>query len=135
MPNENYELSQTMFGEEMQKRMDEKSLSIKDVADGAGSTYEYIRKLVRGISLPSKYMINTLATVLDWDSDDMLRLMASDQIRKKHGNIPLELSGKNPELDPFEKAWPMLSKQEKEILLGQLNTFVRQYKKHKRNHA
>lgn len=135
MPNENYEMSQTMFGEEMQKHMDALNLSIRDVAEKAGSTYEYTRKLVRGLSLPSKYMINTLATVLGWDAAEMHRLMTSDRIRKEHGDIPLELAGKNPEILPIERAWEFLTQQEKDIILAQVQTFVRQHKKHQRQGA
>lgn len=133
MPNENYEMSKTRFGEEMQKRMDALGLSIRDVSDKLGSTYEYVRRMVRGMSLPSKYMIVNLEEILQWHRDEMRPLMVSDKIERQHGGIPAELAGKNPELAPFEHGWPMLSEHEKEILLNQLNSFVRQYKKHARN--
>jgi hypothetical protein len=131
MPHTNYEPSATLFGQKMQEHMDTLHLEIRDVADQVGSTYEYMRKLVRGLSLPSKYMVGTLSGVLQWDKEEMMRLMAADRIRKEHGDIPLELSGKNPKVEPFERGWDRLTEQQQEILLGQLNTFLKQNRKHK----
>lgn len=135
MPNENYEMSKTRFGEEMQKKMDALGLSIRDVSDKLGATYEYVRRMVRGMSLPSKYMIVSLEEILQWPRDEMRLLTVSDKLEREHGGIPELLAGKNPELAPFEHGWPMLLDQEKEVLISQLNTFVRQHKRHARNLA
>ena len=131
MPNENFEQSKTRFGEMLQNAMADKGLSIRDLAEQIGSTYEYMRKLVRGLALPSKYMLNTLHQLLSFDIEEAHKLITADKIEKEHGSIPLELSGKDPELEPFERGWKWLTKQQKSALLEQFRGFIVQNKKHR----
>ncbi len=131
MPNENYEQSATRFGEMLQNVMADKDMTIRSLSEEIGSTYEYIRKLVRGLALPSKYMLNTLAQVLKFDIDAAHRLIAADKIEKEHGTIPLELSGKDPELEPLERGWKNLTQQQKDVLMMQFKEFIATNKKHR----
>jgi len=130
MANPSYETAETLFGQKMQGRMDELGLSIKDVSDQIGSTYEYIRKLVRGLASPSRYMLRELVKILELDLHSMEKLVTADKITRTHGSIPLELSGKNPALEPFERLWGKLTEQQQEILLTQLRSFAAQNRKH-----
>jgi|ERR1019366_1362303 transcriptional regulator with XRE-family HTH domain len=131
MPNENYDQSKTRFGEMLQNAMADKDMSIRDLAEQIGSTYEYMRKLVRGLALPSRYMLNTLVPLLKFDRDAADRLIAADKIEKQHGSIPLELSGKDPELEPLERDWKSLTDQQKELLMSQFKSFIVTNKKHR----
>ncbi|PSH04374.1 MAG: hypothetical protein CXZ00_05955 [Acidobacteria bacterium] len=80
-------------------------------------------------------MAVALSEILDWDRYDILRLVTADKIEQKHGSIPLEISGKNPELEHFERGWHMVTVQEKDLLRNQYDTFIRQHKKHQRHQA
>ena len=131
MHNENYEQSATRFGEMLQNVMADRNLTIRQLAERVGCTYEYARKLVRGLSLPAKYMLNTLERVLEFDMAEAQRLITADKIKKEHGAIPIELAGKNPELEPFERDWQRLTKQQKETLMSQFLAFIAQNKRNR----
>jgi transcriptional regulator with XRE-family HTH domain len=124
------ELPVTQVGQKMQEQMDSLGLDIKAVADKLGSTYEYVRRMVRGLSIPSKYMVRNVAQILNIDEKEMEEMMVADNIRLKHGEAGLRVQGKNPELEPFERGWHLLNKQQKEIILTQYKTFVAQQRKH-----
>jgi len=134
-PRENFEQSATRFGEMLQGKMAEKQLSIRELSAAVGSTYEYIRKLVRGLALPSKYMINTLAPILDMDVAEAQRLIDTDKLAKKFVGFTVEVAGKNPELESMERGWQDLTDSQKEALLMQFKTYIAQNKKHRRDAA
>lgn len=115
----------------LQNVMADKNVSIRDLAEHIGSTYEYMRKLVRGLALPSKYMLNTLAPYLGFDIEAAQRLIAADKIIKQHGVIPLELSGKDPELEPLERDWQSLSREQKATIMSLFHSFIAQNKRNR----
>ena len=124
MPHANFEPSESLFGTKLQEALDKKSMQIRDASDLIGSTYEYMRKMVRGQALPSKYMLRTLCDKLGMDFDEAERLVAADHMQKKHGGIPMELAGISPELEPFQRGWVKLTKDQKNHLLTTLRTFL-----------
>jgi len=46
-----------------------------------------------------------IADSLDLDYDELMKLKTADKIQKDYGKIPLELAGKNAELDPIDRVW------------------------------
>jgi transcriptional regulator with XRE-family HTH domain len=129
MPATTITPSLSTSGERIQERMDELGLSIKDVADKAESTYEHIRKITRGTSFPSKYFIRVLAEVLDMDKQELEELVAVDQIMHKYGKTLNRVIGKNPELDPIEKVWSKLTKDQKADFISQITAVARRNRK------
>jgi transcriptional regulator with XRE-family HTH domain len=107
------------------KRMEELNLSIAEVAQKVGATYEHVRSLVRGKAVPSKMMVQAVADALRMNKVELERLATADRIRAKFGKIPLELSGKNPELEPLERVWQYLSKEHKADLIAQAEAWAR----------
>jgi len=105
--------------------MEELNLSIADLAEKVGATYEHVRSLVRGKSVPSKLMVDALAKALKMDSAELERLATADRIRVKFGKIPLELAGKNPEMEPLERVWKHLSEEHKADLIAQAQAWAR----------
>ena len=88
--------------------MERKGFSIRALSEKLKTTYEHVRSIVRGNVVPSRYILRELAEVLDINLKELERVTTADKIRVKFGKIPLELSGKNPELEPLERAWPYL---------------------------
>lgn len=93
--------------------MEKKELSIRDMALKMDTAYEHMRRIVRGESIPSKLMLRAICTLLEIDFHEAEKASTSDHITKKYGDIPAELSGKNPELTPIEKAWRHLNEDQK----------------------
>lgn len=122
----------TRSGERLLKRMEELNVSIAELAQRVGATYEHVRSLVRGKAVPSKMMVQALADALRINRAELERLATADRIRAKFGKIPLELAGKNPELEPLERLWPHLSKEHKADLIAQAEAWARRDRDNKR---
>lgn len=112
----------TRFSEIVEDKMDDLGLSINDVAGQVGSTYEHIRKIVRGSSpVVSKYLVKEICRVLKLDYEEMEPILNADKIHAKYkGKLPKELTDKNPELEPIERSWPKLTKAQKEDFIAQI---------------
>lgn len=105
-------------------RMGELKLSIADVAKRLGTSYEYVRRIAKGKAVPSESMVKALAGVLRMDATELERHATADRIRFKFGTIPLELAGKNPELEPLERIWNLLTKEHKLDLIAQAQVWA-----------
>jgi transcriptional regulator with XRE-family HTH domain len=103
----------SQLSEPVNHAMEARGLAIKDLAAMLDVTYEHARRLVRGEGVPSRPLIRRLAEALHLSFDDLNRLATADKIRMKFGTVPLELAGKNPELEPIERVWTHLTPDQK----------------------
>lgn len=79
--------------------------------------------MVRGDTIPTKFIIRTLAAFFKVDSSPLEALAESDRFTKKYGkHAPASVF--NPEVAPFAKSWDMLTETQRVTLLTQLKTFV-----------
>ncbi len=109
----------------IEKAMAKKKVTIRRMAEELEVTYEHARCIVRGLSIPSKHILPELSTLLGLDLRELGEAQVSAQINKKYGNIPLEIVGKNPELEPIQQVWADLSPQHKSDLILMAKTFAR----------
>ncbi len=112
-------------GEMLAGRMRELKLSLRDVSTKVGTSYEHVRSIVRGIVVPSDAMAEALAGALKIKKEELQRVITADRIRVKFGTIPLELAGKNPELEPLERVWNHLSQDHKADLIAQAQAWAK----------
>ncbi len=105
--------------------MRELKLSLRDVSTKVGTSYEHVRSIVRGIVVPSDAMAEALAGALKIKKEELQRVITADRIRVKFGTIPLELAGKNPELEPLERVWNHLSQDHKADLIAQAQAWAK----------
>lgn len=112
-------------GEMLAGRMRELKLSLRDVSTKVGTSYEHVRSIVRGIVVPSDAMAEALAGALKIKKEELQRVITADRIRVKFGTIPLELAGKNPELEPLERVWNHLSQDHKADLIAQARAWAK----------
>jgi transcriptional regulator with XRE-family HTH domain len=117
------------FGMMLQKAIDGKNLTLRDVAAKTRVTYEHIRKLIRQEANPSESMMDKLATLLDLDLEETMEIVTADKIEHKYGKMPAILAKKNPELETIEKEWPYLDQWMKEAL----NTMARNFGRESRS--
>lgn len=117
----------TRTADMLKEAMDAQNLSIRDVAMKAGVSYEHIRNILAPGSkiIPSPLLIAELARILKLDKMELRRAGVVDNIQKKYGSIPAELSGKNPELDPIERAWPKLTDEHKTDVIAMVQMFAK----------
>jgi hypothetical protein len=111
------------FAHSLQKRMDELEIDIKGLADKTESTYEHIRKIVRGQAFPSRYFLRILCHALDLNVDEMDELLVADRLESKFGGIPAKLAGKDPTMLPLERIWGRLTRPQQDLILAQMLSF------------
>ena len=70
-------------------------------------------------------MVRPLAEALKINKEELDRIATADRIRIKFGTIPLELAGKNPELEPLERVWKHLSQEHKADLIAQARAWAK----------
>lgn len=118
------EMSKTRVGERIRQRMEEKNKSIRELSKDIDVVYETIRGFVTGNTVPSPHILKEICEVLGLNFKEMKTLRVSDEITRKHGVLPPELSKKNPELDPLERLWPKLSEEHKSDLIAMAKTYA-----------
>lgn len=121
----NAEVVETRLAALIRDRMEELKLSIRDVAEQVGVTYEVMRRCCNGISVPSKLVRRELARVLVMDVQELDLVAASDNILKKWGGLPSILADKNPDLEPVERVWPNLTEDQRHMFLEQMQALAR----------
>jgi transcriptional regulator with XRE-family HTH domain len=115
------------FATKLVELADHKGMSLKDLAIKTNATYEHMRKLVKGLSYPSKYLLDVLVKALGADKEELQKLIAADEIERKYGKIPALLSGKNPEMTEVEKSgYLLLTAEHKRTVLDMISMLARQ---------
>lgn len=104
------------------ERMNQIDLTLKDVAQRTGLTYEHIRKLAKGEAFPSPLALRELCRVLDLDQKMSQELAISDRIERKYGGIPHALAGKHPELSLLAPWWDQLTEEQKQSFRIQIQS-------------
>lgn len=121
-------------GEMLARKMRDLKLSIRDVATKVGTSYEHVRSIVKGKAVPSDLMARALAETLKINKDELERVVTADRIRRKFGTIPLEIAGKNPELEPLERVWIHLSQDHKADLIAQAEAWAKRDRETAKKH-
>jgi transcriptional regulator with XRE-family HTH domain len=121
-------------GEMLTERMRDLKLSIRDIAAKVGTSYEHVRSVVNGKAVPSDLMARALADALKINKEELKRVVTADRIRKKFGTIPLEIAGKNPELEPLERVWNHLSQNHKADLIAQAEAWAKRDRETTKKH-
>lgn len=116
---------QNSFAERLKELMQDHTppLDLKRLAEEADISYEHARKMVRGDTIPTKFIIRTLATFFKVESSPLEALANSDRFSKKYGkHAPASVF--NPDIAPFAKGWDMLTETQRVSLLNQLKTYL-----------
>lgn len=114
----------TIFAVRLRQAMEDHGLSLNDLAKETNHSYEYVRRLIRGLNLPSPNLLKLLCQRFKWDLAEMQDTTTQDRFRKRNGPSGVIAQPRNPEIEPFEKGWHLLKPSQKAVLLEQLETFV-----------
>lgn len=118
----------TRLGDLLSSKMEEQGLSIKDLAEKIGMSYEHFRRIVKGQGIPSPLVLKALCELLGLNYMDAERMVTADRIRKKYGAIPLELSGKKPSLEPIERVWDLLTAEQQQDATTMIQAWAKRTK-------
>lgn len=117
------------FATALTEQLEDKGMSVMDLAKELGITYEHTRKMARSMAFPSRLRLNQISKVMGWKADDMWPLVVNDQIKKKYGKIPEELAGKTPEFTQIELLLPKITPEQFQAVLGMLEGWAKRNRK------
>lgn len=118
----------TDLSEIIAKRMGELGITINELAQLVDISYEHARRIVNVGGVPARPVLRLISRELNLDFHELDKMAAAANITKKYGSIPLELSGKNPELEPIERAWQHLTDQQKQDAIAMVKGWAKRNK-------
>lgn len=130
MKNDTMIETTTLTSELINAGLAEKKMSIKDLAEAVDITYEHSRRLSRGESLPSKFILREVCKVLGISLQEAERAATADRINKKFGGIPAEMSGKIPSLSAIERVWNSLTEEQQADATAMIQGWARRNRAH-----
>ena len=105
--------------------MEQREVSIRDLAEHMEATYEHARRMARGESIPSKFLLKELCKFLGIDFHAAEKASTADKIQEKYGTIPQEIAGKTAGLDPIERVWPQLTEEQQQSVIVMVQGWVK----------
>lgn len=114
-----------LMGAEIERRMREKGISIAQMAERVDATYETMRRILRGMNLPSVPRLRMICAELEWNLDEALEMRKMDQVRSKFGSVEVGgvLRVVDPDLERMVNDWDTLSSAQKEVVVAQFEVY------------
>ena len=100
------------FNARFEQRVNEKGVSIRELAREVGVTYEHIRKLISGYCLPSDSLLEKLCGPLGLSKIEMRERVVKDRFIFRYGDAAWTVCGLDPRAAPFYILVPLLSEQQ-----------------------
>lgn len=119
------------FATALTERLEAKGMSIMDLAKALpnDTTYEHVRKLCRNEANPSRWILKDICKLLDLDEEEMWKLVVSDKIQKKYGNLVTEMAGKEPRFVIVERLLPKITDEQFNSMLDMLQGWAKRNRK------
>jgi transcriptional regulator with XRE-family HTH domain len=112
------------FAMAISERLAEKDWDMADLARRIGTSYEYSRKLSKGLVVPSRDLLKKICEVLELDREKMWTLVIADKIKKQYGNLPSALTGKDPRFMELEPLLSKLTQEQYETMLAMVEVLA-----------
>ena len=111
--------TESKFRLEMRQAMQNKGLSIEEVAEKCDTGYENVRKVVNKHAFPSKHLLPKLCEVLGLNLTQMEKLVIEDRARAKGWTGVLkEAAGLDSRIEPFMVYLPHLTQADLDEMLA-----------------
>jgi len=121
MPDEQYSAE---LAEMITTAMAIRGVSIKDLSRTLEVTYEHARRLAKGFP-PSKPILRLISTALELDLNSLERVAVQASIKRRFGDAQMRIAGKNPELEPIERAWKHLTTDQKQDAIAMIESWAK----------
>jgi hypothetical protein len=112
------------FAMAISERLAVKDWDMADLSRRIDVSYEFARKLVKGLVFPSRELLNRICEVLELDREKMWGLAVADKIKKKYGSLPSTLTGKEPRFAELEPLLPRLTQEQFETMLAMVEVLA-----------
>lgn len=114
------------YGQMFAAAVQNKGLSLRELAAQLSYTYEQLRKIHLGMSAPSALLLKELCKVLDMDLKAAQQAANADRMERRYGKTAFTMQGRDPRLSDIEDLLPQLSKPEWDQFVSQMRGFVHQ---------
>jgi transcriptional regulator with XRE-family HTH domain len=109
--------SEGLLARKLQDLLNAKNLSITNLSESLGISYEHVRKIVKGETTPSRHVVRELSLILDVDEDDLSDLANKDRALRKFGVVGMEAAAWVEDVAPIGMVWKDLSEAHRDDLL------------------
>lgn len=116
-----HEMEATRLSNAITAAMEDRGVSIRDLAKKIEVTYEHMRRIVRGAGEPSKYVLKLICDELKLPYKELLDVAKATEMQEKYGDLPVVLAGKKPGMEPIDRVWDQLTEDQQEgmVVLAQ----------------
>lgn len=114
------------FAERLQELMDNhepKPVGLLELSQKIRVSYEHCRKILRGKSVPSHFIIAAIAKFFKEDADELEQIAKADTFQRKYAD-QFPAPEFNKELAVVQKAWPLLEEEQQAEVLALIKNFV-----------
>jgi transcriptional regulator with XRE-family HTH domain len=101
----------------------DRPMGIRDLSEALGITYEYARKLVRGESIPSRFILKGIAEHFRLDIRELESLHRAERLRREFGEVP-GVSDWSEEMQELAGDWTKLTARQREIIKADIGAFA-----------
>ncbi len=120
-----------VFGGLVERQLIKQGITLRELADRLGTSYEFVRRLVRGGTLLSPKRLPKLAKILDYPLDELRQVAMLESNRRRFGAIPAT-PFVEAETAQLVKLWSQLTFPQKDQFLIQLQAIANSNKRDKR---
>jgi transcriptional regulator with XRE-family HTH domain len=113
------------FGNALSEALAKKGLSIRELAIKTDGTYEHMRKLLKGLAYPSKYLLKAICDVTGMKFSEAEALLTQDKMEHKFGKSAHLVMKRDPRSAEFDELIPYLSDDQREMFLTQMRAVVK----------
>jgi transcriptional regulator with XRE-family HTH domain len=100
------------FGNMFAQAIQQKGLSLRDLAVKTDYTYEQMRKLYLGTSAPSQLLVKELSKILGMNAEQAQQAATEDKMERRYGAKGLKALGRDPRLAALDAVAALLSDQD-----------------------
>lgn len=115
------------FAEAVQAAMDQKGMTMVELSEELGVSYEHIRKLLNAMAFPSSVLLSRICGILGMDTEETERILVAERIRRKYGNPPdlPEPHPRNQRVTKIERKLPSLTDEQLKTLTQLIDTMLK----------
>jgi hypothetical protein len=113
------------FGTAFAQALDKNGMTLVDFAKVIDGSYENLRKVYKGLSLPGKFIVDQAVKNLKMNKDEAEKLIAQDRMEKKVGKKAMQsVFGRHPRSGDFDAVTPHLTEEQIDGILVQMRAMM-----------
>jgi hypothetical protein len=114
------------FGTAFADALHRNGTTLVEFARMIDGSYENLRKVYKGLSLPGQFIVEMCIKHLKMDRQEVEKLIAQDRIEKKVGKRAMQsVFGRHPRMGEFDALIPLLTEDQIDGILAQIRATIK----------